>query len=93
MNTFEQKNTELIKEFNRYIPEHAKIAEQIPHDALVSLQLEGDEDFNTGARQLAASRRGEGRPVIIVKIKKLRPPRSRIRQLELEPVTYVEAMS
>jgi hypothetical protein len=93
MNTFEQKNTESIKEFNRYIREHPEITEQIPDDAIVSLQLEGDEDFNTWARQLADSRRGEGRPVIIVKIKKLRPLRSRIRQLELEPVTYVEAMS
>lgn len=39
MSSFEQKNTELIKEFNRYIREHPKIAEQIPDDALVSLQL------------------------------------------------------
>jgi hypothetical protein len=31
MNAFEQKNTELIKEFNRYMREHPKFAEQIPN--------------------------------------------------------------
>lgn len=37
-----QKNTELIKEFNRYVREHPQFAEQIPNDAAVILQLEGD---------------------------------------------------
>ena len=86
MNTYEQKNTELIKEFNRYVREHPQFAEQIPNDAVVILQLEGDVEFNTWARQLAESRRAEAARVIIVKIKKLRPLRSRIEQLELEPV-------
>ena len=88
MNAFEQKNTELIKEFNRYVREHPKFAEQIPNDAIVILQLKGDEEFNTWARQLAESRRSEGCPMIMVKIKKLKPPRSRIKQLELEQVVH-----
>lgn len=86
MNTFEQKNTELIKEFNRYVREHPKFAEQIPNEAIVILQLEGDEEFNMWACQLAESRQSEGRTVILVKIKKLKPLRSRIEQLELEQV-------
>lgn len=84
MNAFEQKNTELIKEFNRYVREHPKFAEQIPNDAIVILQLEGDEEFNRWARQLAESRQAERHPVVVVKIKKLKPLRSRITQLELE---------
>ena len=48
------------------------------------LHLEGDEAFNTWARQLAESRQNEGHPLIVVKIKKLKPLQSRIRQLELE---------
>ena len=60
------------------------MAEQIPNDAIIILQLEGDEAFNTWARRLAESHQGEGYPLIVVKIKKLRPLRSRISQLELE---------
>jgi len=86
VNAFEQKNTELIKEFNRYVREHPKFAEQIPNDAIVILQLDGDEEFNTWARQLVESRQSEGSPVVVVKIKKLKPLRSRITQLELEQV-------
>ena len=88
MNIFEQRNTELIKEFNRYVREHPKVAEQIPNDALIILQLEGDEAFNTWARQLAESRQVEGHPLLVVKIKKLKPLRSRIRQLELEQASH-----
>lgn len=86
MNAFEQKNTELIKEFNRYVREHPKFAEQIPNDAIIIMQLEEDEEFNAWARQLAESRRPEGRPIVFVKIKKLKPVRSRIEKLELEKV-------
>ena len=87
MNTFEQKNTELIKEFNRYVREHPKFAEQIPNEAIVILQLEGDDEFNTWVRQLAEGRRSEGHTMLLVKIKRLKPLRSRIEQLELERVT------
>lgn len=90
MNTFEQKNTDLIKEFNRYVREHPRFSEQIPQDAIVILQLEGDEKFNQWARQLAESRRAEESPRIVVKIKKLQPLRSRIKQVEVEQMTHVE---
>jgi hypothetical protein len=93
VNTFEQKNTELIKEFNRYVREHPKVTEQIPHDAIVVVQLEGDEEFNTWARQLAERRRSEGHPLLLVQIKKLKPLRSRIEQLELKQIAYAEVMS
>ena len=75
-----------IREFNRYVREHPEFAEQIPDDAVVVLQLDGDEEFNVWARRLAESRRVEGSPVVFVKIKKLRPLRSRIAKLELEKV-------
>lgn len=90
MNSFELKNTELIKEFNRYVREHPKVADQIPNDAIIILHLEGDETFNTWARQLAERRQGEGQSLVVVKIKKLRPLRSRIRQLELEETSHLD---
>ncbi len=83
MNEFERKNTELIKEFNRYVREHPKFAERIPNDAVVIMQLEGDEEFNAWARRLAENR-GE-QPVVLVKIKRM-TGRSRIERLELEQV-------
>jgi len=46
MNIMERKNTELIKEFDRYIREHPEYADSIPKNALVIMQLEGDEEFN-----------------------------------------------
>lgn len=34
MNVMERKNTELIKEFNRYIREHPELADNIPSNAV-----------------------------------------------------------
>ena len=87
MNLFERKNTELIKEFNRYIREHPEFAESIPDGAVVVMQLEGDEEFNAWSRRLAESRAQEGqpgRPIVYIKIKGLAPLHSRIKDLELE---------
>ncbi len=89
MNAFERKNTALIKELNRYIREHPECAEQIPDEAILVLQIEGDSDFNVWARGLADSRSSEEYPVVLVKITKLAPLRSRIEQLEVERVTQV----
>lgn len=86
MNEFERKNTELIREFNRYVREHPEFADQIPEDAMVIMQLEGEEEFNRRARGLAEARKEEGRPVVLVRIQRLRPLRSRIERLELERV-------
>lgn len=86
MSPFEQKNTELAKEFNRYVREHPDIADQIPNDAVLIFQHEGDEAFNVWARQLAKAHEGQGGPVIFVRIKKLQPLRSRIEMVELDPI-------
>jgi hypothetical protein len=34
MNVFEQKNAELVTEFDRYVREHPDFAERIPYNAL-----------------------------------------------------------
>lgn len=80
MNVMERKNTDLIKEFNRYVREHPDFAETIPQNAFVIMQLEGDEEFNNWSRQLVKSCT---EPVIYVRIKKIMPIRTRIKQLEL----------
>lgn len=89
MNLLERKNTELIKEFNAYVREHPEFAENIPNQAVVIMQLEGDEEFNRWSHDLAEAHKGEGRPVVYVKIKKMKPIRSRIEDLELEQADTV----
>lgn len=83
MNVMERKNTELIKEFNRYIREHPEFADSIPNNAVVVMQLEGDEEFNRWSDEIAKSHAEKGQPIVYVRIKKIRPIRSRIEELEV----------
>jgi hypothetical protein len=84
MNIMERKNTDLIKEFNRYIREHPEFGDRIPDNAIVIMQLEGDEAFNQWALELAKSHAKKGKDVLYVKIKRIKPIRSRIEELELQ---------
>lgn len=84
MNIMERKNTDLVKEFNSYIREHPEFADGIPNNAIVIMQLEGDEEFNKWSLKLAKSHAENGRPVICIRIKKMRPVRSRIEELEVQ---------
>jgi len=84
MNIMERKNSELIKEFNRYVREHPEFADSIPNNAIVIMQLEGDEEFNRWGLNLAKSHAEKDQPVIFVRIKKIKPISSRIEELELQ---------
>ena len=84
MNVMERKNSDLIKEFNRYVREHPEFADSIPNNAIVILQLEGDEDFNKWSHELSKSHVEKGHPLIYVRIKRIKPIRSRIEALELK---------
>lgn len=83
MNVMERKNAELIKEFNRYIREHLEFADSIPDNAVVVMQLEGDEEFNKWSSEVGRSHAEKGQPIVYVRIKKIRPIRSRIEELEV----------
>ena len=84
MNIMERKNTDLIKEFDRYIREHPDFADNIPNNAIVIMQLEGDEKFNKWSVNLAKMHAEKDQPVIYVRIKKIKPIRSRIEELEVK---------
>ena len=86
MNIMERKNTDLIKEFDRYIRERPGFADTIPQNAVVIMQLEGDEEFNTWSRQLGKSYAEKGQTIVYVTIKKIKPIRSRIEKLEVTKV-------
>jgi hypothetical protein len=83
MNIMERKNTELIKEFNRYIREHPEFANNIPNNAIVVMQLEEDNAFNTWSDVVAKSHVEEGQPIVYIRIKRLKPIHSRIEDLEI----------
>ena len=81
---FLEKNTMLVKEFDKYILEHPEFAEKIPNNSLVVMQIEGDEEFNEWARKAARAAAEPNTPVVYVTIIELKPVRSRIERLKLE---------
>jgi len=84
MNILERKNTDLIKEFNRYVREHPEFAGKIPNNAIVVMQLEGDDEFNKWSLKLGRKHVEKGHPVVCVRIKRIKPISSRIEELEVE---------
>jgi hypothetical protein len=83
---FAEKNIMLIREFDRYILEHPDFAEKIPDNALVVMQMEGDEQFNQWAKETAFKTSEKGQPIVFVTITELKPVRSRIEKIRLEKV-------
>jgi hypothetical protein len=83
MNVFEQKNAELVTEFDRYVREHPDFAERIPDNALVAMLVEGEEKFNQWSQEGAKRQAEEGQPIVYVKIKRIQPVRSRIQEMEI----------
>ena len=83
MNVFEQKNAELVTEFDRYVREHPDFAEQIPTKALVAMLIEGDQEFNRRSQKGAQRQAEKQQPIVYVKIKRIQPIRSRIEEIEV----------
>jgi hypothetical protein len=81
---FVEKNSILVKEFDRYILEYPEFANKIPDNALVVMHIEGDEEFNAWARQTAQSVVEKDNPIVYVTITELKPVRSRIEKLRVE---------
>ena len=85
---FLEKNSMLVKEFDRYILEHPEFADQFPNNALVVMQIDGDEEFNDWARETAHRAAEKDTPIVYVTVTELKPTavRSRIEKLKLELV-------
>ncbi len=83
-NRFVDKNTMLVREFDRYILEHPEFAEKIPDNALVVMQIAGDEEFNEWTRRTGQSIAENENPIVYVTVTELKPVRSRIEKLKLE---------
>ena len=83
MNVFEQKNAELVTEFDRYVREQPDFAEQLPANALVAMLIEGDQEFNRWSQEGAQRQAEKQQPIVYVKIKWIQPIRSRIEEIEV----------
>ena len=88
MNRFEKKNAVLIKAFGQYLRAHSHLMDELPDDALLVMQVEGDEPFNAWSRQIAQPDRGQA--IVHVKftlkrVAKVNTPAD-IEKLELQPV-------
>jgi len=78
MDVLEKKHAIFVTEFDRYVIEHPEFAVKIPPNAQIVLQVEGDEEYNEWSRQLAEKQREKGQPVIYIKVKGLKPAKSRL---------------
>jgi len=79
----ERKHAILITEFDRYVVEHPEFAVKIPRNAQIVLQVEGDEEYNEWSTQLAERQREPGQTVIYVRVKGLKPAKSRLIKPEV----------
>jgi hypothetical protein len=84
MNVFERRNAILGVEFDRYVRDHPTFAARIPRGAQIVLQLPEDPKFNAWARGVAKRQRESGQPVVLVTIRGVQPPRSRLVSPKLE---------
>ena len=78
----EKKHAILVTEFDRYVIEHPDFASRIPRNAQIVLQVEGDDEYNQWSRRLAERQRETDQVVAYVKVKGLKPAKSRL----IEPV-------
>jgi hypothetical protein len=79
----EKRHAILVTEFDRYVVEHPEFAVKIPQNAQIILQVEGDEEYNEWSRQLAERQREPGHPLVSVKVKGLKPAKSRLLKPEV----------
>lgn len=59
-------------EFHRYLMEHEALSENIPTNALLIFQVEGEEEFNKWHESLSLKNRETEQPVVYVSVKKWR---------------------
>lgn len=79
-----EKNLDLLFEFEKYVLEHPRFATRIPDNALIVMQVEGDEEFNQWSRKLAQAQADKNQPLVYIIVKQLAAMRSRIKKLQLQ---------
>lgn len=89
MTAHERKNNELIMLFDEFLRKRPDVLDEIPDNAVLVMQVEGDESFNAWAYRIAEAN-APGRPIVLVTfaLKSRRKPLSlkAVERLELQPV-------
>ena len=57
-------------EFHRYLMENEEVANNIPANALVIFQVDGDDDFNNWHKEISLRNREKDQPIIYIYVKK-----------------------
>ncbi len=83
-----KKNHILGVEFDRYLLEHPEVLEQIPENAEVYFLPEEDPELSQENLKMAETQKTKGRKIVLVKIGKLSPPRSRLQDVRLESLSF-----
>ena len=79
----ERKHAMLVTECDRYVVEHPEFAEKIPQNSQVVLQVEGDNQYNEWSMELAERQREPGQSVVYLRVKGLKPAKSRLIKPEV----------
>jgi len=83
-----RKNHILGVEFDRYLLEHPEFLEQVPENADVFFLHDEDPELSQENLRGAEMQKAKGRTVLLVRIGRLSPPRSRLQDVRLESITY-----
>ena len=84
MNRFEKKNTLLIKAFGEYMRQHPEVMDAIADEALLVMQVEGDESFNKWSLRIAQPEKGQRVVYVKLRMKNEKRLRTAIEKLEMQ---------
>lgn len=82
-----KKNHLLGIEFDRYLLEHPEILGEVPENAEIFFLPEDDPELSQENLKIAEARKVESRTVVLVRVGKLAPPRSRLQDVRLESLS------
>ena len=77
--------TMLSTEFHRYLMENEEHAKDLPANALVVFQVEGETGFNRWHKETSLRNREEGQPISYVHVRKWR------KHYSIEEVSFIRA--
>jgi hypothetical protein len=83
-----KKNHILGVEFDRYLLEHPEVLEEIPENAEIYFLPEDDPELSEENFKMAEAHKASGKKIVLVKIGRLSPPRSRLQNVRLESTTF-----
>lgn len=83
-----KKNHILGIEFDRYLLEHPEFLEEVPENAEIFFIPEEDPELSQENLRIAEAQKAKGKTVVLVKIGRLSPPRSRLQDVRLESISF-----